>query len=206
MSLDASKREKKIRKLQFDKDFLLMFGGIPGKDAKIIVKDLKEKGEHYTMQIYRNLSFDVHKTKEGKPEEKIHDILEVGKLKISSDILAREISRILSECKINVDDSTYTDFTVLIPKSKEAFVELRNKIFRPQKDRMVCLMEDIEKELPKHFYVAQMNEVTKYDFDWAIVIDPNKEPEGALIKKNNEFFLITIAEEERLVKKLIETH
>ena len=206
MSLDASEKEKKIRKLQFDKDFLLVFGGIVGRDAKIIVKDLKEKNEHYTMQIYRNLSFGVHKTKEGKPEEKIHETLGVGKLELSKDILINEISRLLSECKIDVEDSNYRDFTVLIPKSKDAFEQFGNKIFEPQKDRMVFSIEDSENELLRYFSVAQMNEVTTYDFDRAMVIDSNKELAGFLIKKNDEFFLITTAEGERLAKKLIETH
>jgi len=166
----------------------------------------KEKNEHYTMQIYRNLSFNVHKTKEGRPEEKIHETVGAGKLNLSKDILVSEISRLLSECKINVEDSSYRDFRVLIPKSKDAFEKFGNKIFRPQKDRMVFLIEDIEKELLRYFYVAQMNEVTTYDFDRAMVIDSNKELAGFLIKKNNEFFLITIADEERLAKKLIGTY
>ena len=197
MSLNASEKEKKIRKLQFDKDFLLIFGGIIGEDAKVIVKDLKEKNKHYTMQIYRNLSFNVHKTKEGKPEEKIHEILGVGKLKISSDMFAKEISRLLSECKINVGDSTYKGFMVFIPKSKDAF----KKFFSPKKDRMVCSIED--SELLKYFYVVPMNEVTRYDFGWAIVTAPD---ETYLIKKNKEFFLITASEIERLEKKLVEIH
>lgn len=44
-----------------------------------------------------------------------------------------------------------------------AFEKFANKIFVPKKDKMVCLIEESEKELLKYFYVVPMDQVTRYN-------------------------------------------
>jgi len=202
-------KRKKIKKWiipsEGDEKGLVAFGGKPGKDMKLILKVL-EKGvnEHFTMMMKEDGSVDFHKTKEGK--SKSYTPVAKGTLnywKIAEDFM-RVIFRHLKN-PIDIEDPTYQDYIVLIPKSAEALTEFYKrfyikdeKMIFPDKKTSKKIAESIE----DYFIVRYLPEASEYPFGLAFVINPEGEYLNYLIHANNVYFLIGMKEKE--LKRIIE--
>jgi len=152
-------KDEKIRKFQID-DASLMFGGIFGKDLKIMFKDLTESpAEHVTLRIDKDGSFDVHKTKEGK--EKSYIRLEEGKIKFNANVIQKLVESFL-QSKVNIHDPLYQDFIVLMPKNEEAFKKFFYETSTRKKDRITISVKNEERILEsfrKYFHLVKLEEV-----------------------------------------------
>lgn len=198
---------RRIRKLQVD-DILIAFGGALGIDGKMIMKNLKkDKEEHYTLKLsHKDFSFDIHKTKEGKAKEKRHKTLAVGKLEIV-EIVNNAVSRTSGKSKIDINDPSYKDFIVLVPRSEEAMEDFAEKHFIINKDKVVAKDEENETTFwdsllnEKYFCFVKLSEINKYNVGKALVFSPEGEI-NVLFTKDEKHFLITQKEFERLAEKV----
>ena len=198
---------RRIRKLQVD-DMLIALGGTLGTNGKMIMKNLKkDKEEHYTLKLsHKDFSFDLHKTKEGKTKEKRHKTLAVGKLEIL-EIVDNAVSRASGQSKISINDPSYKDFIVLVPRSEAAMEDFAERHFIINKDKIVAKDEESgtafwDKLLDeKYFRFTKLSEINKYNVGKALVLSPEGNI-NLLFTKDGKHFLINQKEFEKLAEKV----
>lgn len=196
------KRQKRVRKIQFDNETIV----IPRpreKDVLMIIKSLKDKkDEHHTLKIRKDdISFDMHRTKEKKPKSEKYTTLAKGQLRFPLQKLAEAIRNLVPELKVDVKNPQYQNYTVLIPKSPEKMADFIKKCFKPEKDRLTISFEKGGKEFQKtneYFNVVPFENVENYTFNRAIVTSPNGDI-GFLIKGGKDHYLILLEKMQRLV-------
>jgi len=196
-------RRKKIKKLiipgEGDEKGLIVFGGRPGKNMKIIIKALENGvNEHITMMMKEDGSVDFHKTKEGKT--KSYTPLLKGTIDYRK-IVEGFMSILFGQLKTPIDlkDQLYREYIVLIPKSEEKLTEFYER-FYTKSERMIIpdkkIKEEIAKSIEDYFIIDYLPEISKYPFGLAFAINPEEENLDYLVNVNNGYFLVGMKEKE----------
>jgi hypothetical protein len=176
---------------------LAIIGGKADRDAKIIYKKYGVRvSQHLTLMITSEGFVDVHLTEEGKKKKYtplFKGYIDLPYLKERAQALYQKSLK-----PIEVNNSRFSSFYVLIPKSAEAYMEfyLRSyvrghRIVLPATKREE---REIEDYLEEYFDIFSFSEVTTYRIQLGLCVN-EKGDMGILIgdKRNYYFFSITDA-------------
>ena len=183
---DPFENPKKIK--AFDKLWLVF------SNNKIIIKDLEEPDQHYTMLFKDNGIVDIHKTKEGSKKE-YESIAKYDLVKTVQNILGNPkemedaFMQFLQTMKeVNFEESEYEHLAIANMKTKEELADIVKK----EKKGLVIPIESLQEfQLGKS--VIAWKEAKGKIKDNALVFDKEK-PAGYIFKKGVKYFYLPVAD------------
>lgn len=188
---EMNKHLKKLKRIKIFDWFLMFFGR-----GKIGFKFLEDK-EHYTIKFLKEGIVDFHETVEGKEKRYPRaGKMNLKKIVEAREILAKEFPKLLKE--INISDANFENFDVMICPTKEMVrraigpIEVKKREITIRKDKFFDM-----------FRFVPMKNLQHYDFQVAFFGDEGQEQ--VLYRVDGRYFLITLDDLERLLKRLTES-